>query len=181
MPPGFATKELAPQSPRPFRHSPFSSFSPMLGSLFTSKRAHAPVGVAIFEDVGEVLEAYVARFEGLRGINVMCRATVGSAGEAIGIFLRSRPSIVITDLSLGEKANTDGFTILRVIKEESPRTAVALSTLHSAGSTTAIEEEIRRQPFDAVFHKTDMQGMSAFITRTARGLRRAPIECVVCR
>jgi len=182
VPPGFATKELSSQSPRPFRHSPFSSFSPLLGNLISSSRlAHAPVGVAVFEDVGEMLDAYVRRLERLNGVILKCRATVDNADEAIRIFRRSRPSIVITDLSLGEEANTDGFTILRFIKKESPRTAVALATLHSAGSTTDIEAEIRKQPFDAVFHKTDFNGIESFIALKAWELRRAPIECIVGR
>jgi len=147
---------------------------------FSFRKAYPPVSVAIFEDVKEVLDAYLARFERLRGVSLACRATVDNADQAIKIFQRSRPSIVITDLSLGEKANTDGFTILRFIKAESKRTAVALATLHSAESTTCIEAEIRQRPFDAVFHKTDFKGISAFITAKVGEFQMEPLEHSIC-
>ena len=154
----------------------------MLGEAFTFslKRVQRPVSLAIFEDVKDVFDLYVARFGRLNGVTLKCHATIDNADEAIKIFRRSRPSIVITDLSLGEKANTAGFTIVNMIKGESPRTAVALATLHTVDSVTDIEERIKAQPFDAVFHKTDFIGISAFITRKVGEFQREPLEHSFC-
>lgn len=137
------------------------------------------VSVAIFEDVQFVMDLYRERVDRLKGINLRNRTITECPDMALEIFMRSRPAIVITDLSLGPKENPDGFTIVRFIKKESPRTAVALSTSYSPKMHTPLQDRIAGEPFDAVFNKTDLEGICRFITKKAAEFRRDPIETII--
>ncbi|MDD5340782.1 MAG: hypothetical protein PHV13_06110, partial [Candidatus ainarchaeum sp.] len=84
---------------------------------------------------------------------------------------RFRHEIVITDLSLSQPARADCIDILHEIKRMSPRTPVALATLHTPGSTTLTAQEIENAGFDAVFNKADFSGISEFVRTNAARMR----------
>ena len=81
--------------------------------------------------------------------------------------MRKRPDVVITDLSLDE-GGTEGFEILKRIRKISPQTKVGLATSsYHPEKSDEINREIRKQGFDALFQKHDIQAMSEFVEASA--------------
>ena len=158
VPPGLATKESAFVQSRP---SQLSSFAPLSEPLFA--RRHATL--AIFEDTPEVFRIYHDRFSRLKGVEVKSTGPVGGIARALAVFERTRPGIVITDLSLSV-GNTEGFDLLKLIKERAPGTVVILTTAYSPAGTGEIHSRIMGESFDAVFNKGDISGIAAFVEKT---------------
>lgn len=121
------------------------------------------VKVAVFEDCAMALVAYTDTFS--LNASVVTPNAVVTADEALEIFQAEHPDVVITDLSL-TMGGTEGFEILRRIKEISPSTPVGLSSsAYNPKGTDEINNEIRGKGFDALFQKFDLNGMCAFIER----------------
>lgn len=122
------------------------------------------VKVAVFEDCAMALIAYTDTFISSNASVVTPKAVV-TADEALEIFRTEHPDVVITDLSL-TMGGTEGFEILRRIKEISPSTPVGLSSsAYNPKGSDDINNEMRRKGFDALFQKFDLDGMCAFIAR----------------
>ena len=125
------------------------------------------VRVAIFEDNPMVIFAYREIFSLNSNVRVLnCKPTL-SVDEAVALFMAERPDVVITDLSLND-GQTEGFEILRRIKEISPKTPVGLSTSsYHPQKNDEINIEIRKHGFDALFQKADTTQMCEFIEASA--------------
>jgi DNA-binding NtrC family response regulator len=136
-----------------------------------SEPIRKPVNLLILEDVSDVLTIYVKRLKRIDGVKLPFKKTVNSVDEALFLFRRFRPEIVITDLSLRIPARADGIDILNEIKRISPDTPVGLATVFSPGSTDVTTETIRRAGFDAIFNKSDIRGLADFVRSTAARIR----------
>jgi CheY-like chemotaxis protein len=126
------------------------------------------VPVVIFEDVSEFMAAYVKCVSRLRRIDLKQNGLVTSPEQAIAIFRQEKPKIVITDLSLRTPAQPDGIAILKTIRQEAPRTVVALATCFSPASADMTTTAILQAGFDAVFNKTEFKAIRQFVRRKAR-------------
>jgi DNA-binding NarL/FixJ family response regulator len=126
-----------------------------------------PIRVAVFEDNDSVFFGYKELLTSQSSGSVINDKPTLSVEEAIEIFLCERPDVVITDLSLAD-GGTEGFEILRRIKEISPTTPVGLSTAsYHPDKKDEINQEIRKQGFDALFQKHEMASMCDFIDTSA--------------
>lgn len=147
-------------------HRPFEKPNPRTGKKEPkAEPIIRQARVAIFEDNAMVCFAYSEILSACA--SVVYATPVLTVDEAIAVFLRERPDVVITDLSLNDKG-TEGFEILRRIREISPSTPVGLSTSsYHPQKNDEINREIRRQGFDALFQKADTRQMCEFVQASA--------------
>ncbi len=125
----------------------------------------------IIEDTQVLLDLYLERLGRLKDVMVCNRGAVESADDALTLFLAHRPDIVVTDLSLTQ-GGTEGFDILRRIKERSPATRVILtSSVYRPENTDELSLEIKAAPFDAAFNKFDFDHLLWKIESIAREAR----------
>lgn len=124
-----------------------------------------PLKVLVIEDTSFLLEHYARRLQTLDNIRLSGLKTVGSMGEALELFKRESPDVVITDLSLSP-SNTEGFGILRALKRACPGICVVLTTsIYSPDAHDELNEHIKRSKFDAVFHKLDLDNLVLFLRK----------------
>ena len=135
---------------RSFRHNP--GFEP----------ANRLVRLAIFEDSSFLLNLYVQRLGKQRSIDIRNSKTVQTVEEALSVFKKELPDIVITDLSLTPKG-TEGFEINKRIRALAPNTIVVLTSSVYSPKESGISEKMRKEKFDAIFHKMDLEGLDRFI------------------
>jgi len=157
MPYGLRTTTAHESSRRPSYHKPL--IEPI------QKR------IAVFEDCPEVLEIVLkALAEKIPDLEFTHTHFVTSVDQSMNIFMNQRPHIVITDLCLSP-GRYDGFEILARIRRIEPETRVALSSsIYSAGAANdpnpnarRINRKAMKKDFDALFHKADLEGLSAFV------------------
>ena len=149
-------------------HRMIDKFSPGTGKKEPkAEPIRRQVRVAIFEDNAMVLFAYREIFALNANARVVnCKPTL-TVDEAIAVFMAERPDVVITDLSLND-GETEGFEILRRIKEISPETPVGLSTSsYHPQKNDEINVKIRKHGFDALFQKAETTQMCEFIEASA--------------
>jgi len=119
--------------------------------------------VAIFDDAAEIIEAYSV-FLGASDVLIVSREPVFSVSDALMVFCSKKPDFVITDLSLTD-GGTEGFEILAQIRSIAPDIPVVLtSSAYSYNSTNDICLEIRAKGYDAVFEKSDGNGIAEFVS-----------------
>ncbi len=136
-----------------------------LGEVANSKRPRVQephvepirrhLDAVVFEDFPPLLRLYLKELRKVRGIELRNSGIVESVGQAMSVFDAVHPDIVITDLQL-TSGNTEGYEILRRVKEASPITVVVLTTSnYLPEGHDAFSEEVRSKGFDAVFPKLD--------------------------
>jgi DNA-binding NtrC family response regulator len=112
------------------------------------------ISIALTEAFG----AYVSR-----SVKLLNQDAVFTVDEAVSTFQALRPDVVITDLSL-TPGNTEGFEILRRIKELSPSAVVVLlSSTYNPRGTDEVNQDITEAGFDALFEKARVRDLCAFI------------------
>ncbi len=122
------------------------------------------VKILIFEDQPVPLSIYTAFLKCIPGVSLQCQETMHNPYDAILMFHSLRADGVITDMSLTERAQLDGITILHGVKHISSSTPVALATSFSPSSTDMTSDEIRHAGFDTVLsNKLDIASMVKFI------------------
>jgi len=146
------------------RHPKRRINKPALDPLTENHRTN--VRVAIFDDSDAVIQAYTKRLNG--SVTVVTKEPVECVQTAVEIFKIEQPDVVVTDLSL-TVGHTEGFDILRAIRDISPATPVALSTAAwCEQSTDELVQAIRRAHFDSVFQKADLHTLRRFVYRSPR-------------
>jgi DNA-binding NtrC family response regulator len=134
------------------------------------ERITKPARVMLVEDTQWLLDIYLQRLSRLHDIRVANSRAIKSVDRALELFLNENPDVVITDLSL-TSGNTEGFEILHAVRELSLGAVVVLTTsIYSPQNDDDVNREIRRQPFDAVFHKLDFDHLAVYLERKAHEL-----------
>jgi len=126
-------------------------------------RAQRTLKVAILEDTPMVLELYLRELRGMPGIEIVNDQPIQDVDSALLVCQYMRPDVVIADLNL-EKSRADGFGVIRYLRKEFPNMIVALSTSVWPANgrpmaDTDLERRIRKECFDAVFNKGDLDGI----------------------
>ena len=113
------------------------------------------VDVVVFEDFRPLLRLYLKELRKVRGLEMRNSETVESVEQAMSVFGTAHPDVVITDLQL-TSGHTEGYEILRRVRQISPITYVILATQnYKSGGHDEFSEEVRAAGFDAVFPKLD--------------------------
>jgi DNA-binding NtrC family response regulator len=124
-----------------------------------------PLKVLVVEDAAFLLDHYVKRLGTLDNIKLIKVPTMESIDQALEVFKREAPDVVITDLSL-TSSHTEGFGILRTLKRACPGICVVLTTsVYSPDNHDKLNEHIRHSKFDAVFHKLDLDNLVVFLRK----------------
>lgn len=127
--------------------------------------------IAVFDDSQEIVALCARHLRRVRAGRTVNSTAVTSVESAIAVFERELPPIVITDLSL-TLFGTEGFEILRRIREIAPATKVILFS----GACTDEEPDkellarVGGAGFDATFNKSQIAEMVRYI----EGLKAQP-------
>ncbi|MBI2460547.1 MAG: response regulator, partial [Candidatus Rokubacteria bacterium] len=106
--------------------------------------------VLVVDDEPEIL-ALLAEFLSTLGCKVLL---AGNGAEALQLFAAWRPALVITDLVMPE---VDGLTLMRAVKEASPRTEVLVITGH-ADLDSAVQA-LRQGAFEYLTKPLDLEAL----------------------
>jgi CheY-like chemotaxis protein len=145
---------------------PHHGLTVTLGEAANSRRARMSdphvepirrhVDAVIFEDCSLILKLYLKELRKVRGLEIKNSDTIESVEQAMAVFGKAHPDLVITDLQL-TSGHLEGYEILRRVKERSPLTYVILTTSnYSSAGNDDFSRECRSKGFDAVFPKLDI-------------------------
>lgn len=128
-----------------------------------SEPPHRTLRVVVIEDARLLLDYYLLMLSRVRRLVVVNTQPVKSLEAALAIIEEKKPDVVITDLCLS-RTGVEGFDILKEVRRRYPGTTVVLTTaIYSPDNHDPLNERIRTEGFDAVFHKLDLAHLDMFL------------------
>lgn len=135
-----------------------------------SEPIHRNLRAVVLEDSALLLRYYLIMLSRVHGLDVVNRHPVETLEQALAVIEQAKPNVVITDLCLS-LTGVEGFDILKEVRARYPGMPVILTTaIYSPDNHDALNERIRTEGFDAVFHKIlGMPYLEMYLVRLMHG------------